>query len=63
MTIETAAERLGWKRGGPRVRRWMVRLGYQREGRDWHPTKAQVERVRVAAERGRAAYQRRVGQA
>jgi len=64
VTIEIAAERLGWKRGGPRrVRRWATRLGYRREGRDWHLSAAEVERVRVAAERGRAAYQRRVGQA
>ena len=56
MTIEIAAERLGWKRGGPRrVRRWATRLGYRREGRDWHLTDKQVQAVRVAAERGRAA--------
>ena len=50
MTIEIAAERLGWKRGGPRrVRRWATRLGYRREGRDWHLTDKQVQAVRVAA--------------
>ena len=65
MTIEIAVERLGWPaKGGPRrVRRWATRLGYRREGRDWHLSAAEVERMRVAAERGRAAYQRRVGQA
>jgi len=61
MTIETAAERLGWKRGGPRrVRRWAVRLGIQREGRDWHLSIAQVARIEAAAEHGKAAYRRRV---
>ena len=61
MRIAEAMERTGLSRR--RLQRWAMRLGYRPYGRDYHLTKAQVERVRVAAERGRAAYQRRAGQA
>ena len=61
MTIPEAAAQLGLLER--QVRRWAVRLGLRRVGRDWHLTSDEVERIRRAAERGKRAYQRRVGQA
>ena len=61
MRIDEAMERTGLSRR--RLQRWARRLGFRPDGRDYHFTTAQVERIRVTAQRGRAAYQRRVGQA
>ena len=49
MTIPEAAVTLGLLER--QVRRWAVRLRYRRDGRDWHLTSAQVERIRRAAAR------------
>ena len=49
VTIPEAARALGLLER--QVRRWAVRLGYVKAGRDWHLTPAQVERIRRAARR------------
>ena len=60
LTIQEAAAQTGMLER--RIRRWAEQLGFLRTGRDWHLTAAQVERIRVAADRGKRTYQRRVGQ-
>ena len=49
MTIPEAARVLGLLER--QVRRWAVRLGLRREGRDWHLSAKDIERIRKAAAR------------